>query len=55
MEKIKYSKYYKLHFVYNHQSYITTTVSKSLLANLEKPKYFIIKSYGKKNKLQRKT
>lgn len=55
MEKIKYSKYYKLHFVYSHQSYITTTVSKSLLANLEKPKYFIIKSYGKKNKLQRKT
>lgn len=47
---IKYSKYYKIHFVRNHKSYVTKTVSKSLISELNMPKVFIIKTFGKKFK-----
>lgn len=47
VELIKYSKYYKIHFIRNHKSYVTKTVSKSLVSELCNPKVFVIKSFRK--------
>jgi hypothetical protein len=51
IEVVKYSKYFKIHFIYQNKPYSVNSKSKALyktLLNIHKPVNYTFKQYGKK-------